>query len=162
MRSFHTGRAQGELPGRAGILQECWEGIWELPTPTVCIMYSLGAKSSLPTLPALTISLKTQHLFVLSPRICFYGKGGCADPAPSNAPGHRITGGTAHNLSHITPITQRVWNTVEGKIFTHINVSTFSMGKGLFHQGKVLAHSLSWKGERRVAGFCRDCKSESH
>lgn len=53
----------------------------------------------------------------------------------------------------------RVWNTVEGKIFAHINASTFSMGKSSFHQGKVLAHSLSWKGERRVAGFCTDCKS---
>lgn len=58
----------------------------------------------------------------------------------------------------IYPTSLRVWNTVEGKIFT----STFSMGKSSFHQGEVLAHPLSWKGERRVAEFCIDCKSESH
>lgn len=111
--------SQEGLEGRSGDLSDCWEGIWELPTPTVCILYSLGVSSSLPTFPALKISLKSQRGFVFSPWICFHGKCGSADPTPSNDTEHKDYRGNTPlfipHHSHLTPITWKVWNTKFGK-----------------------------------------------
>lgn len=106
---------------------------------------------------------KTQRLCVFSLWICFYGICGSTDPTPSKD-AHRAQGYIPSSIphrSHLTPISWEVWNTAEGKFFARTNATALSAGKSSFHQGKVLARSLSQKGEGRATEFCTDCKSES-